>query len=145
MAESRANGIHTSPAMSGAEIDLGNPVTGKPSGPPSGGSRIGWAALIHAKQVKGDSTQVEFDPIPLGNVAWQELPGAWKERWPLATRAGWQGLAAGLMLGVTICVAVWTLGVEPPQSWRQRVDTLLGRSPTTPSAPLSSQPGQELP
>jgi len=134
-------------SASSAEIDLGSPVTGNYTGPPSGGSRIGWAALIHARQTAqeaGTATPVEFDPFPLSCLTLPEPRVAWPASHPSLPslrRARLEGVLLGLLLGGLLCLGLWSAGLEPPLAFRHWAGSWLGR----PAATVEDGPPQPGP
>jgi hypothetical protein len=131
-----------------AEIDLGRPVTEPTgdSGPLSGASGVGWAALLRARKKYEDPNNPTLDYHNAGSsaaagsagpqLAVSQPPRA-EASPPVASRSAGQGIeprgvALGFLLGVGVCGALWLFGYEPPQSWRQWLGRPAPQSPTTP-------------
>ncbi|MBL8798062.1 MAG: hypothetical protein JNM56_29465 [Planctomycetia bacterium] len=136
-----------------AEIDLGKPVTEATgdSGPLSGASGVGWAALLRARKKYEDPNNPTLDyhnPEPGGTPQGtgpqlasveppRESPVAPDRPPASAAPSGWHSpsLALGFLLGIALCGALWWLGVEPPQAWRLARPSAPPESPAVPDSP----------
>lgn len=96
---------------------------------------VGWAALLRAREAASKAQEmdaVEFDPVPASSLPLEQLPGM---RPPVGTaadggnRSSMRSLVVGLLLGVAVCVGLWSVGLEPPQALRRLLDQWLGRTP----------------
>ncbi|MFN4258142.1 MAG: hypothetical protein ACK4RK_02520 [Gemmataceae bacterium] len=155
-----ANEHRSSAANSDATIDLGSPVFGgtESTGPPSGASFYSWAALLESK-----SEIEDYSPASNPSTAPSSSPAAPSGQ-PAVTPAAVQrdvaprqsnrvsyrtgGLVLGVLLGSVLCLALWFAGVEPPQTWRDRVRQWLGQEPAPAvpddQAPTVSQPSRNV-
>jgi len=131
-----------------AEIDLGRPVTEPTgdSGPLSGASGVGWAALLRAKKKYEDPSNptLDYHNAASGTTSGSAGPQLAVSQMPredaippAARRNADHGieprsLALGFLLGVGVCGALWLFGYEPPQSWRQWLARPAAQSPATP-------------
>lgn len=103
-----------------AEIDLGRPVTERSgdSGPLSGASGVGWAALLRARKQYEDPNNPTLDyhnpqsahsPRAAAVPASSPLPKAPSQRPPLEPRS----VLVGFLLGLAVCLLLWALGLLP--------------------------------
>jgi hypothetical protein len=109
-----------------AHIDLGSPVTSDPgpNGPPSGGSFISWTALLRRRNkgvdVASAPSRLPRFAIPPAAGQATAPPQAQQDRMP-ARNARLFALFVGFLLGCAFCLALWSVGAEPPHAWRQGV------------------------
>lgn len=131
-----------------AEIDLGRPVTEPTgdSGPLSGASGVGWAALLRARKKYEDPNNPTLDyhnsgPSASAGGAGPQLAASQPPREQTVPSAAVRsadngieprGVALGFLLGVGVCGALWLFGYEPPQSWRKWLERPAPQAPTAP-------------
>ncbi|MBL8798526.1 MAG: hypothetical protein JNM56_31815 [Planctomycetia bacterium] len=128
-----------------AEIDLGSPVrvgvgpTG-PTGPPSGASFISWNALLRArKQSLGSQAALELEAVAQREAAALATPrtvpaGPAASAAPPAVAGGNSLAVVGFIAGLVTAAALWLVGLEPAEAWRQPVLRWLHGAPAAPQA-----------
>jgi len=128
-----------------AEIDLGSPVRVGvgPTGPPSGASFISWNAMLRArKQSLGPQAALGLEAVAQREAAALATPrtvpaGPAVSAAPTPAVGGYSLAVGGFIAGLVTAAALWLVGLEPAEAWRQPVLRWLHGAPA--AAPATSE------
>jgi hypothetical protein len=131
-------------------IDLGDPVrtAENSSGPASGASIYSWSLLLPTARLgrpRREEPPVRFSPPDrlLPSSAGLPVETTGRDGTALRLQAVLRRLLPGLagaLIAVVLCVMLWTLGIEPPASWREQVRKWLAPPAAAPAQPAEPGP-----